>query len=195
MPGMGRSFDIAEFSASDGFTPRQTAKLNANTRRIVGAISAGAQGNAISEADVRSIADRVVARVADAIFDEFMPVGTIIMVESMSKVPRLGTWAIETSYAGRYLRADATACIDGGRAKADPLQIGDVYRHRHHFGIKTARVAQDAGGVEVVAGIGDYDGSAYPTQVQTSYSGSSSMPSGIDLDPRYRTVIIAKRIA
>lgn len=179
---MGRSFDIAEFSARDGIDPAVAAKLNRNFKRL-------ASESSVTRTD-KEMASAVFGEVARRLLDTMMPIGTILVVDNMSSVPGFGAWEVCDEMVGRYVKA-GTAHGQGGR-QSFTIAEGNLPAHSHKYDKATApsttrKFKEDATGASAL------DGLTY-VQADTTGRGSAS-PEAISLDPAYTSVIFIRRTA
>lgn len=181
---MARSFDIAEFNSSDGMTPMQTSKLNANFRRLVEMVSVE-QPAVKPDVDVSEVVSLVMPYVYAAMGDYLLPIGTVLMVGD-SWTPPYGTWVELSSYDGRYVVVGSSYGDTGGSSSHEvPLPL-------HSHSVPDAGFTQVAcepsydpqTAVEAVVPDGPADTSAEGVD-----------PASIDIDPPYVTMRFVRRTA
>lgn len=186
---LARSYDIAEFNSSDGLTPMQTAKLNANFRRV--AQLAQVEAPAVKpDVDVSEVVSLVMPQVYAAMADYLLPVGTVLIVNDEWEAP-YGTWVEVTSHKGRYLRMwdgdDPVYGQHGGHASRT-VEV-PLPEHSHGYLRPDASVAVEAapGGTGAMASVLEPD--------DTDPAGVDPAEVEVTLDPEYVTVRMVRRTA
>lgn len=162
---MAKSYDIALFNPSDGLTPIQTQKLNANFKRILDLVSGQDEGN---EAVIK-IANTVQDKLQPLIMDAAYPIGCLILAKDLTSLPKWGKWREVTAANNRFIRIGNYGETGGSSTQT---VTATTARHRHTYVKQVAdtKVKVDpstaSGAKEVIATLKDATTSSY-----TGYEG------------------------
>ena len=193
---MARSYDIAQFNPGDGLDPRVMRKLNDNFGRLLD-IASGQDEAIVSQISV-SISDEALRRIREELFDEVLPVGTIMMLRSISDLPSRGLWRLFSGedsdpYAGRFVRI---ASSTGGKGGSNSATVySNPVPHTHTYFKQVAgqtvmvEISSSASAVEVISAIEDA-----ATASDTGQSGGQQQPVTVSTVPEYVDVLMVERI-